>query len=162
MDSIIETFHIDWKILIAQAVNFAIVFAVLYYLAVKPILKIMQGRTDKIEKSLADAHAVEAKLKQVEKDQKEILTSARAQATEIINEARRLGEEKKNEMVVKAKEEIGNVINQEKQKMQAEKAKIIKEIKGDIAGMVATGIEKVLEKKIDAAADKELIKNILH
>src|SRR4030042_3722344 len=106
MDSIIETFHIDWKILIAQAVNFAIVFAVLYFLAVKPILKIMQGRTAKIEKSLEDARAAEEKLQQIDKDQKVILSSARAEANTIINEARRLSEDKKNEMVVKAKEEI--------------------------------------------------------
>ena len=33
MGSLIETFHVDWRLFIAQIVNFAIVFSVLYWLA---------------------------------------------------------------------------------------------------------------------------------
>ena len=55
MDSIISTFHIDWKIIIAQAVNFAIVLAVLYFFALKPLNKLMAERAEKIAKRVNDA-----------------------------------------------------------------------------------------------------------
>lgn len=161
MDSIIDTFHLDWKLFLAQVINFAIVFAILYYFAIKPILKIMQGRTKRIEESLEHAKLAEEKLALVKKEQKEIITSAKQEASNIINEARRLGEQKKNEMVVSVKEEIGQVINQEKAKMQTEKAKIIKEIKGDIANLVTASIEKILEKKMNSEEDKELINKLV-
>jgi F0F1-type ATP synthase membrane subunit b/b' len=52
MDSIISTFHVDLKLLIAQVINFGIIFFVLYKFAFKPIAKIMQERTNTIEKKL--------------------------------------------------------------------------------------------------------------
>ena len=55
MESIIATFHIDWKIIIAQAVNFGIVFAVLYVYALKPLAKLMEERSQKINKGVIDA-----------------------------------------------------------------------------------------------------------
>ena len=48
MDSIISTFHIDWKIIIAQAINFGVVFIVLYIFALKPLSKLMNERAEKI------------------------------------------------------------------------------------------------------------------
>ena len=55
MDSIISTFHIDWKIIIAQAVNFGVVFIVLYIFALKPLSKLMAERSEKIKKGIDDA-----------------------------------------------------------------------------------------------------------
>ena len=55
MDSIIATFHIDWKIIIAQVLNFGVVFGVLYLFALKPLMKVMRERTEKIEKGIKDA-----------------------------------------------------------------------------------------------------------
>ena len=55
MESIISTFHIDWKIIIAQVINFAIVFVVLYIFALKPLSKLMKERSEKIAKGIDDA-----------------------------------------------------------------------------------------------------------
>ena len=68
MDSLIQTFHIDAKLLAAQAINFAIVFAVLYFFALKPLVKVMQERTKKIEKSVKDAQEVDKRLARAEED----------------------------------------------------------------------------------------------
>ena len=62
MDSIISTFHIDWKIIIAQAINFVIVFAVLYFYALKPLSKLMKERSEKISQGLDDALNVDPAL----------------------------------------------------------------------------------------------------
>ena len=77
MDSLIETFHIDTKLLLAQAINFAIVFAVLYFFALKPLMKAMGERTEKIEKSLDDAKKVEEKLAKTEEDYSKELSNAK-------------------------------------------------------------------------------------
>ena len=55
MESIIETFHIDWKIIIAQAINFGVVFVVLYIFALKPLSKLMAERSERISKGIEDA-----------------------------------------------------------------------------------------------------------
>ena len=158
MDSLIETFHIDIKLLVAQAINFAIVFAVLYWLILKPLLKTMHDRTKKIEKSIIDAEKSEKNLARTEKDYGKKMAEAKKEANRIIENAKEQAEVKKQDMITKAKADIGVLINEEKAKMQAEKGKILKEIKRQAADMVALALEKVLEKKIDSEEDREIIK----
>lgn len=161
MEAIIETFHIDLRLLIAQAVNFAIVFFVLYLFALKPLMKIMGERTNKIEKSLKDAKKVEERILEIENDYNAALAKAKKEAALIMEKASELSEKKKAEMIIKAKDEIGQIINQEKTKMQSEKAKVLKEIKKEMGDLIILSVEKVLAEKIDNKKDKELIKKIV-
>ncbi|PLX21025.1 ATP synthase F0 subunit B [Candidatus Parcubacteria bacterium] len=161
MDSLIEIFHIDAKLLIAQMINFAIVISVLYFFALKPLMKVMEERTKKIEKSMDDAKRIEEKLEKTDADYKEALGNAKKEANVIMEKATAQAEEKREQMIKKAKEDIGAIINDEKAKMQAEKAEVLREIKKEVAGMVTASLEKVLEEKVDAKADKDLIKKIV-
>ncbi len=161
MDSLIETFHIDLRLLIAQTINFAIVIAVLYYFILKPVIANMQNRTDKIEKGIADAKKIEERLVKTGEDNKKIISDARKEAAIIVEQAREAAGQKKDEMLVRAKEEIGQTINEEKAKIQLEKAKILKEIKAEVAGLVAAATEKILEKKLDGKTDKEMIREVI-
>jgi F-type H+-transporting ATPase subunit b len=161
MDSLIETFHIDYRLLIAQAVNFAIVFAVLYFFAVKPILKVMRERTSKIEKSLEDAKKIDEKLANTEAEYKKMIAEAKKDAEQILEKAQGQAEERKKATVQKAKEEIGVIINKEKEQMRLEKAQTLKEIKQETMDLVVASLEKILEEKMDGKKDKELIEKIL-
>ena len=37
MEGLVETFHLDIKLLVAQSINFLVVLAVLYFFALKPL-----------------------------------------------------------------------------------------------------------------------------
>jgi F-type H+-transporting ATPase subunit b len=161
MDSLIETFHIDLKLLVAQVVNFAIVVSVLYFFALKPLLRTMRERTVKIEKGLKDAEEIEMKLRKTEADYERELDRAKEEAARIMKQASELAEEKRERMIDKAKEEIGQIINEEKEKMRREKDKVLKEMRAEVAGLVGLSLEKVLEAKLDKKADLEMIKRVV-
>jgi len=161
MDSLIETFHIDYKLLIAQMVNFAIVFGVLYFFALKPLLKVMKERTAKIERGLEDAKKIEESLAKTEEEYKKMLSMAKKDASEIMEKANAQAEEKKKDTIQKAKDEIGQIINKEKEQMRAEKAQTLKEIKKETMDLVVASLEKILEEKMDSKKDVELIKKIV-
>lgn len=161
MDSLIETFHIDIKLLLAQVVNFAIVFSALYFFALKPLLKIMGERTETIEKSLNEAKMIEKKLASTEEDYNLKLAQAKKEANIILEKASKQAEEKKQETITKAKEEIGLIINKEKEKMRMEKAETLKEIKKETVDLVMLALEKILDEKIDKKKSEELIKKSL-
>jgi len=158
MDSLIEVFHIDIKLLIAQMLNFAIVAAVLYFFALKPLLAIMKERTAKIEKSLNDADLIDEKLEKIGMEYEAAINKAKAEAAAVMARAGQEAEVKREKMIKKAKEEIGAIINSEKEKMRAEKAETLKEIKKEVADLVTLSLEKVLAESVDAKRDKELIK----
>ncbi len=161
MDSLVSTFHLDLKLLIAQAVNFGIVFAVLYFFAFKPLFKVMGERTDKIDKSLKDADEIEKKLAETNVRKEEIVAEARQAAQAVLEEAKSAGEARKQDMIAKAKEEIGQIINAEKEKIAVEKAKTLREMKTEVASLVTLSLEKFLKEKMDSQADQELIGKIL-
>ncbi len=160
MDSLIETFHIDWRLLSAQIFNFAVVFAVLYWFAFKPIGKIMADRTSMIEKGLDDAKKVEKKLEETRIEFDKTLSEAKKQANAILEKAAAESEARKQEMIIRAKEEIGQIINQEKRKMQDEKAVTLKEIKKQVADLAIAAAEKILGEKMNEKKDMEMIRKI--
>ncbi len=161
MDSLIETFHIDWHLLIAQMVNFAIIFAILFWFVFKPLTKVMSERTAKIEKGLLDAKKVEEKLNETQVEFNKAMSEAKKQANAVLEKAAIDADARKQEMIVRAKEEIGQIINLEKQKMQTEKAATLKEIKKEVADLVIFTVEKVLGEKIDEKKDKEIIRRMM-
>src|SRR3989344_697952 len=95
MESIISTFHIDWKIIIAQMVNFAVVFAVLYVFALKPLGKLMKERSEKIGQGLNDAKTNAKLLEETNKKYDEMLAKAKIEATNIFNQGKKEGEAEK-------------------------------------------------------------------
>ena len=161
MESLIEIFHIDAKLLLAQAVNFGIVFSVLYFFALKPLAKVMRERTEKIEKSLEDAVAIKEKMEQVKEECTAIITQAKKDASEILVKADKVAEERKKETIDKAKEEISRIIVQEKAKRQSETAQAIKEIKKEVADLVVLSLEKILGEKVDAKKDREIVEKLI-
>ena len=161
MENLIETFHIDIKLLIAQVINFAIVFGVLYFFALKPLLKVMGDRTKKIEKSVDDAKKIEEKLSKTDEEYNKAIGKAKKEANIIMEKANVMAEEKREELIKKARTEIGQIINKEKEQMQTEKAKTLKEIKKEVADLVVVSLEKILEEKVDGKKDGELIRKMV-
>ncbi len=161
MDSLVSVFHLDIKLLIAQMVNFAIVFAVLYWFAFKPLIKIMSERSSKIEKSLVEAQEIAVRLDSAKAEQAQILAEAKREAAQIIEAARGLGEDKKNQLIAQAKEEIGKIIVQEKASIQDEKAKTLKELKNEVADLVVAVCTKLLGEKNSKDIDKEMVNKLI-
>ncbi|OGF28675.1 ATP synthase F0 subunit B [Candidatus Falkowbacteria bacterium RIFOXYC2_FULL_47_12] len=157
MGEVISTFHVDVRLLVAQAVNFAIVFAVLYYFGVRPLLKILTERSKKIENSLKNASRIEKELKATESNREEIMRQARQEASALLTEVERKGEGRKKEMMVKAKEEIEKIVSKTKEDLEIEKKIMLKHVKEEAGELIVSAMEKVLSKKMTGEDDKKII-----
>ncbi|HAE36902.1 MAG: ATP synthase subunit b [Candidatus Nomurabacteria bacterium GW2011_GWF2_35_66] len=160
MDSFISTFHIDWKILIAQAINFGLVFLLIYFFALKPIKKIMKERTDSIEGGLTDAVKNAELLKKTKNEYEEVLANARIEANTIFQEGKKEAEDKKRVMIEDANKEIGEMIEKGKKSLESEKTKMIEEAKNEIVSLVVKATEKLLESHKDASFDEKTLEQI--
>lgn len=88
MDKIIHSLGIDWKLLLAQTVNFFILFFVLYKFLSQPLSKIIEERKKKIEEGLAMRIEAEKMIAEVSKDRLEILRRAEEERARIIESAK--------------------------------------------------------------------------
>src|SRR2546426_12665845 len=94
---IASTFGVDWPLLAAQVISFAIVCALLYWLAYEPVLRMLEERRKQIAQGLANAEKINATLAALETQRQEVVTAAPAEAGRLIDEARgvaRRGQEK--------------------------------------------------------------------
>ncbi len=158
---LLKVLGIDWRILLAQFINFSVLLFVLYKFAYKPMFKFLEDRKKKIEDGIENAVLAEERLKQIEEKEREVMRNAKKEAVAILEEARLEAENNKKIAVDKAKEEIGKIINQEKEGMRREKAEVLKSIKKEVAGLVAISLEKILKDEVSLDKDQEFIKKAL-
>src|SRR3989338_11365093 len=118
MDSIISTFHIDCKIIVAQAINFGVVFIVLYIFALKPLNKLMAERAEKISKGVNDAKTNADMLKATCVEYDEVLAKARIEANNFFQEGKKEALAKRDAMLEDAKTEVAKVIENGKKSLQ--------------------------------------------
>jgi F-type H+-transporting ATPase subunit b len=88
LERIATTFGVDWPHLIAQTVSFGIVCAVLYLLAYKPILQMLEARRQQIASGLANAEKIKAELARIAAEREAVLMRADAEGKQLIEEAR--------------------------------------------------------------------------
>jgi F-type H+-transporting ATPase subunit b len=85
---IASTFGVDWPHLFAQTVSFGLVCLVLYLLAYKPILRMLETRRALIASGLANAEKIRAELARIEQERHAVLAQAHADGQRLIEEAR--------------------------------------------------------------------------
>lgn len=160
MESIISTFHIDWKIIIAQAINFGVVFTVLYIFALKPLSKLMEERSKKIEQGIDDAKVNAGILSKTKEEYEGALAKARTEANVIFQSGKKEAEAKKGEMLEEAKKEVALMVENGKKNLEAEKTKMLEEAKKEIVGLAVKVAEKMIEGKMDSSFDAKTIKDL--
>ncbi|MBP6866122.1 MAG: ATP synthase F0 subunit B [Candidatus Pacebacteria bacterium] len=147
MEALISTFHIDWKLMVAQIINFAVVFAALYLLAAKPLKKLIQERTEEITTGLLSGKENQTLLENTKKEYEAVLLKARNEAHELLQETKIEANAKKAEMLEVAKSEVATIIENGKKTLEAEKTKMVNEAKNEVASLVIQATEKVLQEK---------------
>lgn len=158
---VLGTLGINWKIFIAQLVNFGIVLLVLRRFVYLPLLNAMAKRSQTIEQGLADAKKYELALIDLAKTRQKTAAEGRAAARELLDQAEKQAGQLKQEIIVQA-EEAGQKLRQQNQEdLKQDKAKMLKEVKAEAAQLITSALEKILKEKIDHKKDEELITNSL-
>lgn len=160
MESIISTFHIDWKIIVAQAINFAVVFVILYIFALKPLSKLMAERSEKIAKGIDDAKTNAKLLDETREEYEAALNKARSEANKIFQDGKKEAEAKKIVMLEDARKEVVAFIENGKKTLEAEKVKMVEEAKKEIVSLTMKATEKLLGGKLDASFNEKTVKEL--
>lgn len=161
MEELINTFHIDIKLIIAQLVNFAIVLWVLKKFAYGPMLKLMTERSMKIERGIENAENAGKKLLEIEEKEKAVLVEARKAAQEIVSKAEAVAVKNKEEIISGAKNQAEKILSDSAKKIELEKNQMMSEVKGQIAELVVAATGKLIDEKMDSEKDKNLISKSL-
>jgi F-type H+-transporting ATPase subunit b len=158
---IVGPLGVDVKLFIAQLINMSVVIFVMWRWVYKPLLKVMDERTGKIEKGLKQAEQAAATLIGAEKEKEVALVEARRKAKEIVDEASRIAGEEREAIIKKARGEVEHLVSQGKNQLADEKSRILREVRVEAADLVALAVENLVREKIDARKDEALIRSAL-
>lgn len=161
MDSLISTFHLDLTLIIAQLINFAVVALVLWFIALKPLIKVMTERTNKIEKSLADAKKIEDRLAKTEAEKRQIIDATKKEAANILEETNKQAEANRKEQAAKAKQEIEKLVEKGKYQLVSDREKMLADVKAQVADLVIDATKKVLGEALTKDVDKKVVEEAI-
>jgi F-type H+-transporting ATPase subunit b len=154
--SIARTFGIDWPHLIAQTISFGIVCVVLYVLAYKPILRMLEARRQQIAGGLANAQKIEAELARINEERRVALTAADAEGQRLIEEARaaaaRVGAEETQKAVAAAE----LVLARAREAAERDRALLLAEARRDIGRLVVRTTAAITGKILTAEDQQRL------
>jgi len=147
----IETFGLEPKFIIMQAISFLILFAVIYKFGIKPTLSTMEERNAKIESGLAYAEEMREKLAASQRESAEIVRDAQAKAGEIIGEARATAKDFLDKQTQEATQKANDLITKAQQAIELERLKTIAQAREEISRLVIATTERVLAKRLSDA-----------
>lgn len=161
MDQLIKALGISGPTLIAQLVNFAILFGLLYFLAYKPIIRMLDQRSKKIADSMEQTEYVSQQAAEAEKEYEQRIQAASREGQEVIARATRAGDELKQRSQQEAREEAENLINRARTAIQQERDDAIDDLRREFADLTIMAAEKVIGRSLDSDAHRELIEKTL-
>ncbi len=157
----IAALGLNAKIFVAQLINFTVVLLVLWKWAYKPIVKLLEERQTKIEKSVKGAEEIEERLKASAGDREKMLREAKAEAQKVLDEAMVTAEERKAEMVASAKREVERVILQGKNQLVAEREAMVREARKDLVEVALSATKRIIGEEINEKKATSLAEEVV-
>jgi len=152
---------INLPTLVAQIINFAILFGLLYLVAYKPIMRMLDARSKKIKESVEQAELMKEQTAHAEEEIKKQLGDAGKEGQERIARATQIGEEIKQKAQAETKQEAEVLINRARAEIQRERDEAIGELRKEFADLTIMAAEKVIDRSLDKEAHRQLIDKVL-
>jgi F-type H+-transporting ATPase subunit b len=152
---------INLPLLLAQIVNFTILVVLLRLFAYKPVLKMLDDRSKKVEESIKQTEAIKEQLARTEEESKKRLDVAAKEGLDIIASASRTGEEVRKQAQEEAKKDAETIIVRARGEIQQERDGAISELRREFADLTILAAEKVIDKSLDKEAHRKLIEETL-
>ena len=147
MEQLFEAFGIDWRLLLINVINFAVLVGGLTYFLYKPITNALETRREKMAQGVRDAEAAEVKLREIEGARSEKLAEAGKEADTILSQARDAGAKKGREMLDAAQAASARAVAEAEVQARELKNQAMEESKQEIAKLIVLGIEKAAISK---------------
>ncbi len=147
MQEITSVFGINWKLLLVQAVNFAVLLAALWYFLYRPVMRLLDKRREKIAQGIKDAEAAALKLEAAEAEKAAALRRATTEAEAIIERAHEREKTQKEEFRADLHAEGVRAITEAAARAEEIKRAAREESREEIARLAVLAAKKVLEQQ---------------
>jgi len=152
-----EKLGINLGFFLFQVFNFTILVILLYALAYKPILNMLETRKKKIAQGIEDARVAADARANAEKEAQEIINKAQAEAAQKIREATERADGVAQEIQSKAEAEASKAREEALASAVEERDRILADLRGQIAALAIAAANKLIGESLDEKRQHALI-----
>ena len=157
----IASLGISLPTLIAQIVNFIILFGLLYLVAYRPIMRMLDERSRKIKDSIEQTEYIKEQAARAEEEAEKRIAEASQEGQEMVARAVRTGEEVRQKAEQEARTDAEALISRARAEIQRERDEAIDDVRKAFADLTIKAAEKVIDRSLDKEAHREIIDKVL-
>ncbi|HHY73850.1 MAG TPA: F0F1 ATP synthase subunit B [Bacillus bacterium] len=143
--------------IVVQLVSFIILLLLLRKFAFGPLMGIMKKREEHIANEIDAAEKSRKEAQEFAAQQAEALKAARQDAADLIESAKKLGEQQQKDIVEAAKVEATRIKDAAVKEIQQEKEQAIAALREQVASLSVLIASKVIEKELSEQDQQKLI-----
>ncbi len=147
--------------LVAQLINFSLLLAILFVVGYRPIMRMLDERSNRIKDSMDKAEFIKQEAERVKDEVAAKLEEARREGQSLVAQANQIGERLKAEAKQEAQQQGEALIARARSEIQRERDEAVAELRQEFAELTILAAEKVINRTLDEAAHKQLIEEVL-
>lgn len=159
---------IEPMLLLAQIINFGIIFFVLKKFLYKPVLTMLEKRKKETEETIERAKRMEHEEGKMKEKQEKLVADAKKEARIILEEAKKQAEEQKRMTLAEAHTEVQSILAKGKTQAAAYQKTVESDVRKQAVELASLMVQKLLpeilsdqdHKKLIASQLKELEKSV--
>lgn len=162
MKSIADKLIPNWLSFVIQFSSFIILLLVVFFFAYKPVKKMLKKRADFIQEEIDQAQKNHAEAVEQTKEAKKLLSDSKAEASLIIENATKKGEEKYEAMMLEAKEEVKEMKLAAQEDIEQAKVDALNDIRNEMVNVALTASKEILKREVDEKDNTRLAEDFIN
>jgi F-type H+-transporting ATPase subunit b len=152
---------LNWKMMIYQIINFAILMAILGYVFNKFIRPFMQKRADDIKNAFVEIDKQKQSIEEMKKDYASQLDGIKVASKKEIEKAVTEGTRIKDEIKKEAEKEAGHFMDKARKEIEQEKQKLLSEVRREVATLTMAATKQLIKKEVNDSTNTKLVEDFL-
>jgi len=155
-----EQLGINWKLMVAQVINFILLFIVFKKFVFKPFLDAIKKQKKQEKEALDKIETYEAKEKELYEKKLGLEKEYEERLKKTYNKVKRETAEIKKQTIKEAQREAEELRKQNLELIESEKKKMLQQVKQEAMHIALVLTEKALSEVTDEELQKEIVKNV--
>ena len=147
---------------VVQFLSFLVLLIVVFVFAYKPVKKILKKRADYVENEIKEARESNLEAQKNVEEAKEIMAQSKVQASEIIKNAEKQGQEKYDALILDAKAEVEEMKVGAQEDIERAKEEAIQDIRNEMVNVALSASEEILKREVDNEDNKRLAEDFIN
>ena len=154
-------FDINTAVIFWTLIIFGILLALLWKLAYPSLVRSVEQRERRIQQQLDEAEKNRAEAARLLEEHKKLLAGGRAQAQELLSQAKQASEKERDAVLARARQEHEEMLARARREIDEEKRKAVQALRAEAVDLALAAAAKLVDEKLDDNANRKFVTEYL-